>query len=142
MKKRNINMEDKSLKENRGGFRIPDHFLNDFESDILNKIKAESRQDKGKLIRLKPVLMTLLPAAAVLILGYFLLIENDRQSQPDTIVAELSWDDYASFDETWIAEELSNLEDNQESDFDAEINFLLEDGITTNEIIEIYKETP
>lgn len=135
-------MDDKSLKENNGGFQMPENYLQDFESNMLSKIEEEYSQEKSKVISLKPILMTLVPVAAILVLAYFLFINNSNQTEKEIFTSELSWDEYASFDENWIAEELSDLDQEQESDLDTEIDFLLEDGITTNEIIEIYKETP
>jgi len=142
MKTNKINTQDKILKENQSGFQMPDNYLNDFELRMLSRIEEESVIKKGRVIRFKSVLLSLIPAAAVLILGYFLLINNSTQTDTEIITNELSWDEYASFDETWIADELSELDQDQESDLDAEIDFLLEEGITTNEIIEIYQETP
>lgn len=135
-------MDDKSLKENNGGFQMPENYLQDFESNMLSKIEEEYSQEKSKVISLRPILMTLVPVAAILVLAYFLFINNSNQTEKEIFTSELSWDEYASFDENWIAEELSDLDKEQESDLDTEIDFLLEDGITTNEIIEIYKETP
>lgn len=135
-------MDDKSLKENNGGFQMPENYLQDFESNMLSKIEEEYSQEKSKVISLRPILMTLVPVAAILVLAYFLFINNSNQTEKEIFTSELSWDEYASFDENWIAEELSDLDQEQESDLDTEIDFLLEDGITTNEIIEIYKETP
>lgn len=141
MDNRDININEKSLKENKSGFLIPENYLNDFESKILSKIGEEPKQEKAKVIGLKSVLVTMLPVAAILVLGYFLFVQNSGQNDNDLVTNELSWDEYASFDESWIVNELSELKDEQDSDLDLEIEFLIEEGVTTNEIIEYYKET-
>jgi len=142
MNKHNVNIEDKSLKENKGGFQMPDNYFEDFESVIMEKIEEEPGKKNRKVIGLKPALMALLPVAAVLVLGYFLFVNNSGQTENDIFTNELSWDKYASFDETWIVSELAIFEEEAITDMDDEIEFLINEGVTTSEIIEVYKELP
>jgi len=133
--------DNESLKESKGGFRMPENYLADFETHMMQKVKETPVEKKAKLIGLKSILMAALPIAAMLVLGYFLLFNPLSTNENDLIESELSWDEYASFDEDWIAEELAVLDD-QDTELDTEINYLLDEGITNNEIIEAYNEIP
>lgn len=142
MKDKNIIIDDKSLNENKGGFQMPENYLKDFGSKMLHKIEEEPIQNKHKLFRLNSVYMALVPIAAVLILGFFLFVNNSNDTDYDLFNSELSWDEYASFDESWIVDELMIFEDEPISNYDMEVDFLIDEGITTNEIIEVFKELP
>jgi hypothetical protein len=133
--------DNESLKENNGGFRMPENYLADFESRMLQAVKQTPVKKEAKLIGLKSILMAALPIAAMLVLGYFLLFNPLSTNQNDIIESELSWDEYASFDEDWITEELAVLDD-QDIYLETEINYLLDEGVTNNEIIEVYNEIP
>jgi hypothetical protein len=142
MNKDKLHIDDKSLKDDKGGFQLPQDYLQNFESKMLSKIEEEIIKEKTYAIQLKPILMALIPTAAILVLAYFLFIENSNQTENDIINSELSWDEYASFDESWILIELEEFEDESDADLDAEIDFLIAEGVTTSEIIEIYSEQP
>lgn len=142
MDKMNINTEEKSLKENKGGFQMPENYLDNFETAMLKKVEEGEKRKKGITIGLKPALIALAPIAAVLILGYFLFINDSGQIENDIFTNELSWDEYAGFDETWIINELAGFEEEATTDLDDEIDFLINEGVTTHEIIEVYKELP
>lgn len=142
MNKDKLHIDDKSLKDDKGGFQLPKDYLQDFESKMLSKIEEETTKEETNIIQLKPVLLALIPFAAILVLAYFLFIKDSNQTENDIFNSELSWDEYASFDESWILSELEEFEDESDTDLDAEIDFLIAEGVTTNEIIEIYKEIP
>lgn len=129
------------LKENRGGFQIPQNYLEDFDNRLMQKISIDARPKKTKVISYKKWAAILFPFAAILLLGY-LLIDQTSKSGSEYMYSEISWDEYAGFDETWITEELASLDFEDESQMDAEINFLLDDGITTSEILDVYRQEP
>lgn len=142
MNNKNININNKSLKDKQGGFKMPENYLKDFELKILKEIEDEPSLKKGRLIGFKSVLVALGPIAAILVLGYFLFINNSSEIEYDILSNELSWDEYAGFDESLIINELAVLDEESVSDLDNEIDFLINEGVTNNEIIEIYKELP
>ncbi len=134
-------IKDNSLKERKGGFQIPENYMDDFESHILQKLGDLNEVPKSGIINLKTILLASIPIAAMLVLGYFLFLNSSIKKDNNLIESELRWDEYASFEEDWITEELAVVED-QETDMDLEINYLLEEGVTNIEIIEAYNEIP
>lgn len=133
--------DNERLKESKGGFRMPENYLADFENRMMQKVRKTPTEKKAKRIGLKSILLAAMPIAAMLVLGYFLFLNPLSNNENDLVESELSWDEYASFDEEWITEELAVLDENQ-TDLNTEINYLLDEGITNNEILEAYNEIP
>jgi hypothetical protein len=145
----NENKLTKDLKENRGGFQIPENYLDGFNSEIMKKIQkfdepeSKMSSESRKIVRFQQALKILLPLAAILLMSYFLFYDNANLNDGDVLSNEMSWDEFAIFDESWIVSELSDIETESDTTaYDSEIDFLLADGVTTSEIIEVYNELP
>jgi hypothetical protein len=130
------------LKNQKGGFKMPENYLSDFEDKMMNEISDSEKEKKSNIVQLKPILISVLSSAAILMLAYFLFFNTSSTLDSETQNIELNWDEYASFDESWIKEELASLEIEEESEFDPDIDYLLSQGVTNAEIIESYEFLP
>lgn len=152
MENKNQHIDQSSLKENKGGFKMPENYLDNFEATILNKISEEELVEKEIVkIDFKKWLYLSIPVAAALIIGLFVIF-GETNIDDDAVILEeneLMWDQYAMFDESWIVDELAELSlsenqtTNEEDEWmEEDIDFLLAQGITELEIINEIKELP
>lgn len=135
-------MNESELKNNAGGFRMPVDFLDNFESDILQKIQEEGKPKKSRPIFRSTWMAIGLSIAASLLIGMFFIArqENSKSLQE---FSELDWDQYAGFEESWIVQELSTTNEvATEDEYAMDINMLMYAGITNDEIMEAFQELP
>lgn len=135
--KKNINIWDQDLKKKTGGFEVPANYFEDVEDEILNKIKAIPVTNKSKTIPLKSWMVYGMTIAASILILIFVWQNNGDFTSLDSWT-ELEWDQMAVFEESWILEELG---DDVEDESYEEIDFLLAQGVTNDEILEVFKET-
>jgi hypothetical protein len=138
----NNKLNNKAIKKNRGGFRVPENYLDIFDSYMLKKIEEDLIPEKTVGFSLKKTLWALIPLAAILVLGYFIFVNTTHQNENNSSSSELSWDEHAGFEETWIINELADLEQESDtlSDLNVQIDYLIDEGVTSNEIWEVYEE--
>lgn len=135
-------MNQSELKKNAGGFQMPADFLDHFEEDILHKIQQENKPKKSRPI-LKTTWMAIgLSIAASLLVGMFFMARQENSSSLQEF-SELDWDQYASFEESWIVQELSESDTELViEDYEIDVDMLMYAGVTNDEIMEVYKELP
>lgn len=140
-KKDNIENWKDNLKANSSGFVVPSPYFDSLEDRIMNKVEKLKTPENKKNTNLNNWLFIGVSVAALLLLSVFVFTPEKSISfngflQQETSVLE--WDQYAMFEESWIVEELEQeftIQDDmvyQEDDID----FLIDEGITNNEIIE------
>lgn len=135
--RKNINIWDQDLKKNAGGFQVPGNYFNNVEADILTKINTIPKASKNKVISLKSWVIYGLSIAASMMI-FLLVWQNHENSTSFSDWTELEWDQVAIFEESWILEELG---DEVEDISYEEIDFLLAQGVTNEEILEVFMET-
>lgn len=140
-KKDNIENWKDNLKANSSGFVVPSPYFDSLEDRIMNKVEKLKTPENKKNTNWNNWLFIGVSVAALLLLSVFIFTPEKSISfngflQQETSVLE--WDQYAMFEESWIVEELEQeftIQDDlvyQEEDID----FLIDEGITNNEIIE------
>lgn len=135
-------MNQSELKNNAGGFRMPVDFLDRFEEDILQIIQEEDKPKKSTRIFKTTWMVIGLSIAASLLIGMF-FIARQENTQSLQEFSELEWDQYASFEESWIVQELSDSETEIViEDYEIDVDMLMYAGVTNDEIIEVYRELP
>jgi len=135
-------MNQSELKNNAGGFRMPVDFLDNFESDILQKIHEKDVPKKLRPIIRARWMAIGLSIAASLLLGMFFMARQENSSSLQEF-SELDWDLYAGFEESWIVQELSTTDELvSEDEYAMDINMLMYAGITNDEIMEAFQELP
>lgn len=135
-------MNQSELKNNAGGFRMPVDFLDRFEEDILQKIQEEDKPKKSTRIFKTTWMVIGLSIAASLLIGMF-FIARQENTQSLQEFSELEWDQYASFEESWIVQELSDSETEIViEDYEIDVDMLMYAGVTNDEIMEVYRELP
>jgi len=123
------------LKNNHGGFIMPEDYLEGFETDIIQKIEESKKRDR-MVERVNWFYMSL-TAAALLLISLFILPPQDLTDTPVLSVDELNWDQLTSTDETWMIENMASNDVSQNTDLTVEIDFLLDNGVSNEEIIEM-----
>jgi len=136
--KKNINIWENDFRRNNAGFKTPDSFLEDFEDKMMHAISVETQKTSTSIIPIRSWLTYAVSAAAIIVLGLFVWTGRQSDQSLDQF-SELDWDQVALFDESWILEEL-NLEEAIEETYDEEIDYLLAQGVTNEEILEVYQE--
>ncbi|NPD45204.1 hypothetical protein [Lentimicrobium sp. S6] len=135
-------MNQSELKNNTGGFKMPVGFLAHFEEEILQKIHEEVKPKKYRPIIRTTWMAIGLSIAASLIIGMFFIARQENSSSLQEF-SELDWDQYASFEESWIVQELSTTDVVVTDDeYALDINMLMYAGITNDEILEAFQELP
>ena len=145
MNKENISFWQNDLKKKSGGFSMPPSYFDDFDEQLMDVISNQNSDNQTKEIKVfYNWLYAAVAVAAILTISVFLFSPNhsnnfDALLQAETAAVDI--DQFAVFEESWIIEELENsdLIDEDTETLD-EIDFLLIDGITTNEIMEIIAE--
>jgi len=137
--KKNINIGDTDFKKNQSGFKSPEGFLEGFEDRMMQSILNEEKPPLKKTIALRSWLLYGASVAASIVLG--LTIWNfANQGDTEYQFSEMDWDQVALFDESWILEELNIDDENLEESYE-EIDFLLAQGVTNDEILAVFAET-
>jgi len=133
--KQEIKIFEQKLKNNHDGFIMPEDYLEGFETDIIQKIE-ESKKRVRMIERVNWFYMSL-TAAALLLISLFILPPQDLTDTPVLSVDELNWDQLTSTDETWMIENMASNDVSQITDLTVEIDFLLDNGVSNEEIIEM-----
>jgi hypothetical protein len=133
--KQEIKIFEQKLKNNHGGFIMPEDYLEGFETDIIQKIEESKKRDR-MVERVNWFYMSL-TAAALLLISLFILPPQDLTDTPVLSVDELNWDQLTSTDETWMIENMASNDVSQNTDLTVEIDFLLDNGVSNEEIIEM-----
>lgn len=137
--KENISIEDLDFKKNQSGFKSPEGFLDGFEDRMMQSILKEENARSKKTIPLKSWFLYGATVAASIVLGFAIWNFVD-QSNTEYQFSEIEWDQVASFDESWILEELMVDDESLEDSYE-EIDFLIAQGVTNDEILEVFEET-
>lgn len=141
MKEKNdINIWNSDLKNNSGGFKVPTHYLENFEQDILVKIRKEIAPEKPKKANKTSWLIMGMSIAAAMIFALFFMANQENSSSLQEF-SELDWDQYATFEESWIIQELKSTDETVE-EYEMDIDMLMYAGITNDEIMEAFTEFP
>lgn len=139
-KEKEINIWNQDLKNKSGGFVIPESYLENLDSLILDKISDD------KVIRLKKTsiinhwFIAGISIAASLIIAFFVFTNQEKNQIDYMMASEIEWDQYASFEESWILQELDSISSEQGVDYEDDIDFLLAEGITNDEILDVFQE--
>jgi len=136
--KMNIDIWKEDMKDSSSGFQVPESYFSDLESAILSKTIDTEKKSKTPVFTMNNwVLMTTATAAALMIAFFFLYPKGEYL--PSELAYESEIEQYAYFEEDWIAQEYVEASTNEENIiYDAEIDFLIEDGVTNEEILDIY----
>lgn len=134
-----INIWETDFKKNQGGFKTPDTFLEGFEDRMMKTISRNELPRSKKIIPLRSWLLYAASVAASIILGLYLW-NLTSSSNTEYQFSELEWDQAALFEDSWILEELNLDEDSELASYE-EIDFLLAQGVTNDEILEAFQET-
>lgn len=136
-----INLLDPNLKNNQGGFGVPENYFENFDDKLMQKIqnssKTPNKSNKRNIYRWVSIGLS---AAAILTIAFF-NTKPQNQTVPATEATELSWDQYASFDESWILQELAETDD-ETDELSTEIDILMDYGVTGDEVIEAISQMP
>ena len=134
----NIDIWKEDMKDSSSGFKVPGSYFNNLENSILSKTSQIDNNSNTKLIQMNKWIMMSMATAAALIIAFFFLYPKGEYL-PSEMAYENEIEQYAFYDEDWIAQELAELSTGQEDiASDAEIDFLLADGVTNDEILDIY----
>jgi len=136
-KKGNINNWQEGLKKSTSSFHVPESYFNDLETQILQKTSGAAKKSSGKITSMNSWLAMSISTAAALIIGFILLFPSNRMKDSDlTFFDDL--DQYAGYSDMWIAEEVKQAELDVDDTSLGEIDALLADGVTNEEIINEY----
>jgi len=135
MKTKKTNFQITDLKE--GAFKVPESYFDDLEKRILSNTVYAERNTLSHSIPIWSQISYSVVSVAVLLVAFFLLTPNTNTKQDgmDFITEELL---YTSYDDAWIAQEMKFDEDYDGSEMNDHISFLLAEGVTNTEILEIY----
>ncbi len=136
-KKENIDIWKDELKNSSTGFQTPEGYFDHLENEILNKTILSAEVPTRKIFSLNTWVTVGIASAAALIIAFVLLLPHS-----DNMPMELAYDyemEYAYEEDDWIAQELGEFDiDDLDSFVKEEIGFLLEDGVTSDEILAAY----
>lgn len=138
--KTNKNIEDwkKELENDKSGFQTPKAYFDDLENDILSKTVNSKSTSRPRIFHFNSLLSIGLSTAAAIIIALVLWYPNEELPTFDHDYLD-DLEQYAYFEEDWIAEEVQNLEiDEEDLIMNNEIENLLSDGVTSDEILDIY----
>ncbi len=137
-KKEDIDIWKDEQKSRSAGFKVPESYFENLEKDILAKTILSTDSTTTKLVILNTWIKVGIASAAALIIAFVLLFPHSN-SLPMELAYENDLEQYAYYEEDWIAQEIDKLEfDDIDSFMEEEINSLIADGVTSNEILDIY----
>ncbi len=143
-KKEKIEFRIDNLKDHSDGFVVPSAYFDDMEDRIMSKISMDKASKNEKITHWNNWLFIGASVAALLLLSVFVFtpekyIKFDGLLQQEVSVVE--WDQYAVFEESWIVEELEqNLSLPDDLVYQEDIDFLMDEDITNDEIIAAINE--
>ncbi len=143
-KKEKIEFRIDNLKDHSDGFVVPSAYFDDMEDRIMSKISMDKAPENKKITHWNNWLFIGASVAALLLLSVFIFtpekyIKFDGLLQQEVSVVE--WDQYAVFEESWIVEELEqNLSLPDDLVYQEDIDFLMDEDITNDEIIAAINE--
>jgi hypothetical protein len=140
-KENKIDQLKSGIKANNGGFQVPENYFETFEDKLFQRLdlQAPSAPEK-KIIPLRSWLFGGAAVAAILLVSLMLINpQTDTMIPSTTESTELNWDQFASFDESLIVQELAS-DEGETDDLAAEIDVLLEDGLSGDDLMEVLAE--
>ncbi|OYT16892.1 MAG: hypothetical protein B7C24_05490 [Bacteroidetes bacterium 4572_77] len=137
----NIDFWEKDLKNKSGGFSTPASYFDNLEEKLMERTKQKASPTKSTTIVFNKWIFAGFAIAAMLLVSLIVFKPSNSTITPMNIqeASLVELDQLASFEEEWIFEELQD--DNSEENNMDEIDFLIDEGITSEEIIDAF-ETP
>ena len=138
-KKENIDFWKQDLKNSSATFKTPELYFDDLENKILNKTILAKKAPKTKISLLNTWLRIGVATAAAFIIAFIMFFTQNNNAP-----VELSFEDdieqFAYFGDEWIDQELADfpIEENDDSFIIEDIDYLIEDGVTNDEILAFY----
>ena len=135
MKTKKTNFQLTDIKED--AFKVPESYFDDLEKQILSNTVYTEQNPLSHSIQLWSQISYSVVSIAVLLVAFFLLTPNTytKLDSMDFIAEELL---YTSYDDAWIAQEMMFDDDSDGNDISDHISFLLAEGVTNTEILEVY----
>jgi len=136
--KMNIDIWKEDMKGSSSGFQVPESYFSDMENSILGKTIEPEKKSKTPVFTMNSWVLMTMATAAVLMIAFFFMYPKGEYL-PLELAYENEMEQYAYFEEEWIAQEYAEVSRSQDAiAYDAEIDFLIEDGVTNDEILDIY----
>jgi len=135
MKTKETNFQKTNTKVD--AFKVPATYFDDLEQQILAKTVNAAFVSPSHSLPLWSQMSYSAVSVAVILVAFLLLTPGSGSNLDgmDFIAEELL---YTSYDDAWMAEEIVFDEDSEDSDIDDHISFLLAEGVTNTEILEVY----
>jgi len=130
---------EQARKDNSGGYKMPEFYLENFDTKMYDKI-VEENANSVKAARLSHRITIGFAVAAMLFISMFLWFPKDYISNNtfQNNYWEMELDQYAMLEEAWISEEFQSLNETDDVELDAQLDFLIQDeDIQMDEIIEV-----
>ena len=117
------------------GFKVPDAYFDDMETQILSKVVYGTEQSKPRIGSLWVKSFYAMVSAAVILIA-FMLLKPSADVDFEAFAYQPPIELYSDYDELWLAQEIDlGIED---AEFDEQLNSLLNDGVTNTEILDMY----
>lgn len=137
-KKENIDFWEKNLKNSSAAFKTPALYFDDLENDILNKTILAKKAPRANLSLMNTWLTIGFASAAALIIAFILLFPQNNNA-PLEFSFEDEMEQFAYYGDEWIDQELAEMPiEDDDSFIDENIDYLMEDGVTNDEILAFY----